>query len=280
LLSWIAPRGIVAAAVASLFALELEKHGFEGGPLRAMVFTLIGVTVLISGLTGGIAAQLLGLKRPRNVGWVILSANYLSKTLAKILIKSGEEVLCIDQNPKACRRAEEDGIKIIYGNGLDEKILLRAEIDTRIGVIGLSSNEEVNLLYGTKAKEVGKTEVILVGIKTESEGITFEMVKEIGASIPFGGHFDIEQWSGRIQRGTTSLEEFAISNPVKINRLIADAEGIILPLVLHRKSKARPIDDSIELKKGDIISVLLNTKKEIEVKKWVGINELTLVNND
>ena len=122
--------------------------------------------------------------------------------------------------------------------------------------------------------------MILVGIKTESEGITFEMVKEIGASIPFGGHFDIEQWSGRIQRGTTSLEEFAISNPVKINRLIADAEGIILPLVLHRKSKARPIDDSTELKKGDIISVLLNTKKDIEVKKWVGINELTLVNND
>ena len=280
LLSWIAPRGIVAAAVASLFALELEKHGFEGGPLRAMVFTLIGVTVLISGLTGGIAAQLLGLKRPRNVGWVILGANYLSRTLARILIKSGEEVLCIDQNPKACRRAEEDGIKIIYGNGLDEKILLRAEIDTRIGVIGLSSNEEVNLLFGTKAKEVGKTEVILVGIKTESEGITFEMVKETGASIPFGGHFDIEQWSGRIQRGTTSLEEFTISNPVKINRLIADAEGIILPLVLHRKSKSRPIDDSTELKNSDVISVLLNTKKEMEVKKWLDINELTLDKND
>ena len=245
-----------------------------------MVFTLNGVTVLISWLTGGIAAQLLGLKRPRNVGWVILSANYLSRTLAKILIKSGEEVLCIDQNPKACRRAEEDGIKIIYGNGLDEKILLRAEIDTRIGVIGLSSNEEVNLLFGTKAKEVGKTEVILVGIKTESEGITFEMVKETGASIPFGGHFDIEQWSGRIQRGTTSLEEFTISNPVKITRLIADAEGIILPLVLHRKSKSRPIDDSTELKNSDVISVLLNTKKEMEVKKWMDINELTLDKND
>ena len=76
------------------------------------------------------------------------------------------------------------------------------------------------------------------------------------------------------------MEEFTISNPVKINRLIADAEGIILPLVLHRKSKSRPIDDSTELKNGDIISVLLNTKKEMEVKKWLGINELTLDKND
>ena len=110
LLSWIAPRGIVAAAVASLFALELEKHGVDGSQLRAMVFSLIAVTVLLSGLTGSLAAQFLGLLRPENVGWIILNANNLSRSLARILIGSGEEVVCIDQNPKACRRAEEEGI--------------------------------------------------------------------------------------------------------------------------------------------------------------------------
>ena len=62
LLSWIAPRGIVAAAVASLFVYELEMHGFDGTQLRALVFLLIIITVLLAGLTGGFIAGKLDLR--------------------------------------------------------------------------------------------------------------------------------------------------------------------------------------------------------------------------
>ena len=269
LLSWIAPRGIVAAAVASLFALELEKHGVDGSQLRAMVFSLIAVTVLLSGLTGSLAAQFLGLKRPENVGWVILSANHLSRSLAKVLIGSGEEVICIDQNPKACRRAEEEGIKVIYGNGLDEKTLLRAEIDTRLGAMGLSSNEEVNLLFGTKVKEIGKLSVILVGIKSMAEGITSEMVKEIGGRIPFGSQCDIEQWAGWIQRGITSINRYSLTSPASNNNFQDGTEGVILPLVLHRKSKSQPIDDTTEIKAGDEVTMIVNNQRKKEAMEWL-----------
>ena len=279
LLSWIAPRGIVAAAVASLFALELEKHGVDGSQLRAMVFSLIAVTVLISGLTGGIAAQFLGLKRPENVGWVILSANNLSRSLAKVLIESGEEVICIDQNPKDCRRAEEEGIKVIYGNGLDEKTLLRAEIATRLGAMGLSSNEEVNLLFGTKAKEIGKLSVILVGIKSMSEGITSEMVKEIGGRIPFGRQCDIEQWAGWIQRGITSINRYSLTSPASNNNFQDGTEGIILPLVLHRKSKSQPIDDTTEIKAGDEVTMIVNNQREKEALEWLSSQGWILAEN-
>ena len=279
LLSWIAPRGIVAAAVASLFALELEKHGIDGSQLRAMVFFLIAVTVLISGLTGGIAAQFLGLKRPKNVGWVILSANNLSRSLAKVLIEAGEEVICIDQNPKACRLAEEDGIKVIYGNGLDEKILLRAEIDTRLGAMGLSSNEEVNLLFGTKAKEIGKLSTILVGIKSMAEGITSEMVKEIGGRIPFGRQCDIEQWAGWIQRGITSINRYSLTSPASNNNFQDGTEGIILPLVLHSKSKSQPIDDTTEIKAGDEVTMIVNNQREKEALEWLSSQGWILAEN-
>ena len=279
LLSWIAPRGIVAAAVASLFALELEKHGVDGSQLRAMVFSLIAVTVLLSGLTGSLAAQFLGLKRPENVGWVILSANNLSRSLAKVLIESGEEVICIDQNPKACRRAEEEGIKVIYGNGLDEKTLLRAEIDTRLGAMGLSSNEEVNLLFGTKAKEIGKLSVILVGIKSMAEGITSEMVKEIGGRIPFGRQCDIEQWAGWIQRGITSINRYSLTSPASNNNFQDGMEGIILPLVLHRKSKSQPIDDTTEIKAGDEVTMIVNNQREKEALEWLSSQGWILAEN-
>ena len=279
LLSWIAPRGIVAAAVASLFALELEKHGVDGSQLRAMVFSLIAVTVLLSGLTGSLAAQFLGLKRPENVGWIILNANNLSRSLARILIGSGEEVVCIDQNPKACRRAEEEGIKVIYGNGLDEKTLLRAEIDTRLGAMGLSSNEEVNLLFGTKAKEIGKLSTILVGIKSMAEGITSEMVKEIGGRIPFGRQCDIEQWAGWIQRGITSINRYSLTSPASNNNFQDGMEGIILPLVLHRKSKSQPIDDTTEIKAGDEVTMIVNNQREKEALEWLSSQGWILAEN-
>ena len=62
MLSWIAPRGIVTAAVASLFALELESAGIAGaGSLKGLVFLTILLTVGIQGFTAPVLAQRLGL---------------------------------------------------------------------------------------------------------------------------------------------------------------------------------------------------------------------------
>ena len=60
LLSWIAPRGIVTAAVASLFALELEAADIAGA-LKGLVFPTILLTVGIQGFTAPVLAQRLGL---------------------------------------------------------------------------------------------------------------------------------------------------------------------------------------------------------------------------
>jgi NhaP-type Na+/H+ or K+/H+ antiporter len=62
MLSWIAPRGIVTAAVASLFALELEAAGIAGaGALKGLVFLAILLTVGIQGFTAPWLAGRLGL---------------------------------------------------------------------------------------------------------------------------------------------------------------------------------------------------------------------------
>ncbi|SVA69568.1 uncharacterized protein METZ01_LOCUS122422, partial [marine metagenome] len=92
LISWIAPRGIVAAAIASLIVIELNSHGFLGDQLRALVFLLIIMTVLSAGLTGGFAASILELKRKKNSGWIILGAHEVARLLARLLKIYGDEV--------------------------------------------------------------------------------------------------------------------------------------------------------------------------------------------
>ncbi|NOZ03987.1 MAG: sodium:proton antiporter [FCB group bacterium] len=269
LLSWIAPRGIVAAAVASLFALQLDQNGFNGSQLRAMVFSLIAGTVLLSGLTGGAVAGMLGLRRPRNFGWIILSANDVCRALAKTLIREGEEVICIDENPKACRQAEEDGIRVIYGNGLDDRILQRAEIDTRMGAIGLSRNEEVNLLFGEKVKKIGKLRQILVGLKSGNEGVTTEMVTEMGATIPFGQPRDIEQWVGWFRRGLVTLERYAFTGSDDPGLTDPESKGLFLPLVYHRNGSAMPLDNTVKINVDDEVTMAINSHREKEAQNWL-----------
>ena len=62
LVAWVAPRGIVTAAVASLFALELDQAGVPGGgTLKGLVFLTILLSVSLQGLTAPALAQRLGL---------------------------------------------------------------------------------------------------------------------------------------------------------------------------------------------------------------------------
>ena len=69
MLSWIAPRGIVTAAVASLFALKISAAGLPGGgALKGLVFLTILITVALQGLTAPILAERLGLKAALDAG--------------------------------------------------------------------------------------------------------------------------------------------------------------------------------------------------------------------
>ena len=61
LVAWVAPRGIVTAAVASLFALELDQAGVPGGgTLKGLVFLTILLSVSLQGLTAPALARRLG----------------------------------------------------------------------------------------------------------------------------------------------------------------------------------------------------------------------------
>ena len=69
MLSWVAPRGIVTAAVASLFALKLSAAGLPGGgALKGLVFLTIVVTVALQGFTAPLLAERLGLKAALDAG--------------------------------------------------------------------------------------------------------------------------------------------------------------------------------------------------------------------
>ncbi len=269
LLSWIAPRGIVAAAVASLFVYELDQHGYDGTQLRALVFLLIIITVLSAGLTGGLVATKLNLKRKSQSGWIILGAHEVARILSRLLKQAGNEIICIDEDPHSCLIAENEGIKVFFGNALEERTLQRAEPDTRKGIIALSGNEEVNYIFSQRAKHLSKEMDVLIGIKDSFEGITPEMINETGGKIPFGRSADMDFWSSLIRQKKTTYSSYTYMGGGKFDLSDESIKGVVLPLVIMQNESLEPVDSTMKIKNGDLLTFLINEQKRVSAEKWL-----------
>jgi len=160
-LSWIAPRGIVAAAVSSLFAFRLRENGFAGAEiLEPLVFMVIVGTVVLQGLTAKPIARLLGVAEAEPQGFLIVGANRYAILLADALAKAGFVVRLVDMNRGNVRQARMQGLEAHEGNILSE--FVESELDmSGIGrMFALTSNDEANSLACLQLREeFGSSEV-------------------------------------------------------------------------------------------------------------------------
>lgn len=154
-LSWIAPRGIVAAAISSLFVFELaELSGYEEARIVApLTFLIIVGTVLIQGSTARRVAELLGVREADPQGFLIMGAHRFASALGQALQESGFVVRSIDSNWNLVRKARMEGLTVYHGNILSEH--MENEIDlSGIGhLLALTANDEANALACKKLEE-------------------------------------------------------------------------------------------------------------------------------
>lgn len=120
-LSWISPRGIVAAAVSSLFAFRLEAKGFDEAVLLVpLVFIVVIATVVLQSLTALPIARKLKVTEPATDGYLIIGANKVALRIAKALINKGISVKVADTNWENVKAARMDNIPVYYGNPVSE----------------------------------------------------------------------------------------------------------------------------------------------------------------
>ena len=146
-LSWLAPRGIVAAAVSSLFALILEARGLEGGPeLRNMTFAVIAGTVLLQGPTARPLGRLLGVLERDPHGFLIIGANRVARGFASALMRAKLRVLLIDTNSALVRYASRQGLPSRHGNAFDALVMEELNLGGIGNVLSLTPNDSINRL--------------------------------------------------------------------------------------------------------------------------------------
>ncbi|WP_439102808.1 cation:proton antiporter [Congregibacter sp.] len=117
LIAWVAPRGIVAAAVSSLFAIRLEETGHEGAStLVALTFLVILATVVLQSFTARRMTAALGLAEAEPNGMLFLSANSVARALGKTLQEEGYRVKLADTSYEEIRAARMAGLEVYYGD--------------------------------------------------------------------------------------------------------------------------------------------------------------------
>lgn len=246
-ISWIGPRGIVAAAVASLFATELAATGApEGTQFRAVVFVCIVTTVTLSGLTGKPVGKLLGVLAKTNQGWLIFGANRVAVAMAKALVEAGEDVVLIDRNREVVAEAEAAGLAVISGNGLEVNTLLRAGVETRKGVIAMTGNDEVNLLFVQAAGRLhSRTQAWLV-LGGPKGGVTDKLVEDAHARVLGGRKMDIGLLSAMIEEGRLEVQQRKREDAGKQDGKTVIRRAGEVPLLVRKAKGVEPAGDNFD----------------------------------
>ncbi|TNJ47106.1 sodium:proton antiporter [Tamlana fucoidanivorans] len=128
-ISWVGPRGIVAAGIASLFGSKLMKQGVEGAEyITPLVFMIVLGTVLLNATTARLFARIVGVFLKRSEGILIVGASQVSRLIGNYLEENGRHVVLIDSNQTNIELARAEGLEAIdtdiYSNNLDDNIEL------------------------------------------------------------------------------------------------------------------------------------------------------------
>ncbi|MCE2975647.1 MAG: cation:proton antiporter [Pseudanabaena sp. CoA8_M7] len=263
-LAWCAPRGIVAASVASLFSILLTERGVNGGEsVKALVFLTIAMTVFLQGLSAKLVAKLLGLSQGDISGLVIVGSNPIGILVARLFQANGHRVALIDTNAEFCKQAAEYDIPAFVSNGLDAKSLAEAGLDSVGTFVALTINTDVNIVIAQLAiKEFNPPKVFAIYVKeVESDRNQPEVQQAFSNRVP------IKTWNQYILQREVRVGEFLlISEEIEeqLNRFntLFNA-GMLLPLLFERKGQLQIVSADMNWEKGDRIVYLLYTPKTL-----------------
>lgn len=150
-----APRGIVAASVISVFALEMLELGFvDAQRMVPVTFLVVFSTVLIYGLGASPIAQRLGLAQPNPQGVLFVGAHAWSRAMAYALHRRGCPVLMVDSDWTSVCSARMAGLPAYHGSILAERTLDEINLSPLGRLLALTSNNEVNSLACLRLREI------------------------------------------------------------------------------------------------------------------------------
>ena len=144
-ISWVGPRGIVAAGIASLFGLKLARNGVAGAEyITPLVFVIVLGTVLLNATTARLFAKLVGVFLTKSGGILIVGASKVSRLIGHYLESNGRHVVLIDSNQNNINKAKELGLEAINTDIYSQTLIDNIELNDVGYLMALTGNSDIN----------------------------------------------------------------------------------------------------------------------------------------
>lgn len=144
-ISWVGPRGIVAAGIASLFGSKLVSQGIPGAEyITPLVFMIVLGTVLLNATTARMFAKVVGVFLKQSNGIMIVGASKFSRVIAKYLKDHGRSVVLVDTNANNIRIAKEAGLDAVTADIYSDSISDDIEFNNIGFLLALTGNSQIN----------------------------------------------------------------------------------------------------------------------------------------
>ena len=144
-ISWVGPRGIVAAGIASLFGSKLLLKGEPGAEyITPLVFMIVLGTVLLNATTARLFAKWVGVFLKHSEGILILGASKTSRLLASYLKKNNRHVVLIDANYANIDQAKKLGLEAMVADVYSDTLTDDIELNDMGYLMALTGSPEIN----------------------------------------------------------------------------------------------------------------------------------------
>lgn len=263
-ISFLGPRGIVAASVATFFALEMRDLSIPNTELFApLVFAVIIGTVLTQGTFAGPMAKLFNVM-PQHI--IIVGADETAQILALRLVGSGETVSMIDSDPAKCVAAKDlKGVSILCADATDGDILRRAGLRDAKCVIVATTSDKVNILVCQAIRAESKSTRLVARVNSTSNLMTFE---QAGIEVMSPPHATATILENIVLRpslfnflsagmGEERIREVKIGRNITSGRTVASLRlGNCVVVAIRRGEMLIPPKGSTEIERGDVLTIL------------------------
>ncbi len=262
-LSWMAPRGIVAAALAALFSFQLEEVFPEASSgLVPVVFMVVIGSVAIYGLTATPLARLLKLAHPNPQGVLFIGAQSWVRRMAMVLQEQGFKVMLIDSDPRNVAHAQQAGLDARLAHVLSRDVIDELELSEMGRMLVLTPNEEINALATLNFHEYfDGTEVYQLPVRQRDDfKHANEYIEHIRGRQLFGENVTFASLNTRFISGA-SIKTGTLSEEFTYDDFQMRYGKNAIPLFLMLQTGLLHVftaDDDIEPQPGDTLIALIN----------------------